>query len=223
MYSTDQLVSIVIPTYNVDIGKFAVFLNEIIDVCMTNNIQAEYIIVDDCSKEVEQLQKTIDTFDFVKSLNFIKLERNSGQDISTTTGVLTSSGDVIITIDDDGEYIAEDIILMLNTLKSTNADLVYGIRNMEKKSIFRAVTTRLFYWLLDIMGYDRVSSFKCMDSKFRPLLKKHISDRFFIIDKVLVEHAVNRRNIQVSFHSAVAGRYSVFMLFKRAYYFLRYR
>ncbi len=223
MSLNSPFLSIVIPTYNICEVTYLQFLNEISYQCSQHAYLAEIIIVDDASNNIEKLECTLQSLEFKDTVKLFKLKSNKGQDYTTAFGILHSTAPIIITIDDDAEYLASDIPKMINAMNELQADLIYGIRSSEKKNLIRKLSSKLFYYILKYFGYERVSSFRCLKAEYKNIIDEHINDQYFILDKVLFNQVKNIKSIIVDFNPLPGSRYTVFKLFKRAFDFVRYQ
>jgi glycosyltransferase involved in cell wall biosynthesis len=86
---------------------------------------AEVILVDDCA--VDSSPELIDTLaaehDWIVPLH---LMRNFGQHPATIAGILHSSGDWVVTMDEDLQHPPKDIEAMLRHAVTTGSDIVYA-------------------------------------------------------------------------------------------------
>lgn len=130
-----------------------------------NKITSEYeiIFVEDCGGD--------STWDKINTISKkdskvrgYQFTRNYGQHAATICGIMQSSGDWIVTIDDDLEQKPEDIIKLYGKINEGH-DLVYGIYEKRKHSLWRNVTSntvrKLFNFCIPKMNYD-YTSFRIM-------------------------------------------------------------
>jgi glycosyltransferase involved in cell wall biosynthesis len=84
----------------------------------------------------------------------IKLSRNFGQQSAILAGLLTSSGDVLISMDAD---LQDDITAIEDMVRAytRGAEIVYGVRrSRETDSFLKRTTAESFYRLLQAMGVE---------------------------------------------------------------------
>ncbi len=90
------------------------------------------------------------------SIKIIDFSRNFGHQAALTAGLDLSRGDVVITMDGDGQHPAKLIPKMLD-LYSAGYDIVLTQRtNDQKLSPFKRVSSNSFYWLIDKIGSTRI-------------------------------------------------------------------
>lgn len=118
-------VSIVIPVYNEEEAIVGV-INDIFSVMEKTSYVYELIIVDDCSTD-----RTVKRVCGLKEekLKLIKRKINRGAGASRKTGIINSSGEIIVMLDGDGTYNPEDIPRLLEYFPEY--DQVNGARDRE--------------------------------------------------------------------------------------------
>ena len=122
--------SIVIPAYNE--GRTIHFiLDKIKAVELTNNIEKEVIIVNDCSGDdtevaIERYRQTNSEL----NIQYYKHEVNQGKGAALHTGIAKATGDYLIIQDADLEYDPAEYNDLLKPVISGFADVVYGSRFM---------------------------------------------------------------------------------------------
>jgi len=121
--SKEILISVVIPLYNEE--------NSIKDVInrIPNHRLYEIVIVDDGSTDnsVERI-KEIENRD----IRIIQHEKNRGYGASLLTGFENAVGDIIVTMDSDGQHNPEEIPNLIKPIIDNKADFVIGSRYLGK-------------------------------------------------------------------------------------------
>lgn len=122
--------SIVVPVYNE--GKtIATVLDKIKGVQLTNAIEKEIIVVNDCSADnteeeiLSYQRRNTDT-----TIKYYKHEVNRGKGAALHTGFMQATGDCTIVQDADLEYDPNEFNLLLKPFLDGFADVVYGSRFM---------------------------------------------------------------------------------------------
>jgi glycosyltransferase involved in cell wall biosynthesis len=115
----------------------------------------EIVFVDDGSRDrsLEILRRLAAESPRVKVISF---SRNFGHQRALTAGILHSSGDVVVSLDADLQDPPELIEEMLEKYRQGN-DIVYAVRRTrEKDTVFKRLTARCFYRLMQSMGVDLI-------------------------------------------------------------------
>ena len=115
----------------------------------------------------------------------VRLAKNFGQHNATICGIAQASGAYIITIDDDLQNPPEEISKLIETMQSSDADLVYGIYGKKHHSMARNLGSGA------LKGWSRRvfktkgdgSSFRLMKSSLAKNLLNH-QINFIYIDEL---------------------------------------
>lgn len=189
----NPLISVIIPLFNEE--------NTIKDVIVRipNHQKYEIIIVDDGSTDnsVKKIQEINN-----REIKIIKHEKNQGYGAALLSGFESATGDIIITIDSDGQHNPEEIPILIKPILNKEADLVIGSRFLGKCHYKMPLYARagayfvnLFLWLLFLQKvYDNQCGFRAFK-------------------KDIVKIAKNIRNTGMGFSTEI--------LFKAAYYSYR--
>ncbi|MEI6899716.1 MAG: glycosyltransferase family 2 protein [Bacteroidota bacterium] len=128
--------SIVVPVYNSHQSLEELY-NRIVQTFRNLKNSFEVIFVDDDSADeswsiLEKIKKANPG-----TVTAIRLAKNFGQHNATICGIANSSGEWIITIDDDLQNPPEEITKLIEMMQHTNSDLVYGIYEKKHHSMAR--------------------------------------------------------------------------------------
>src|SRR5918998_3495203 len=113
---------------------------------------AEVILVNDCGPDNSALvmRELAAKYDWVRP---VWLSRNFGQHPATIAGVASSSGDWVITMDEDGQHDPADMGVLLDAALSNQVSLVYARPvNAAPHTAFRNVTSRFAKRLITLMS-----------------------------------------------------------------------
>ncbi len=163
-----MLYSIVIPVYN-----SASMIHELyqrIKQVFENDIREDFeiILVDDSSRDgsLAEIRKISAADQRVK---YILLAKNHGQQKAVMCGIEHSSGDYVITMDDDLQHPPEEIPKLIAKIKSdAGLDVVIGMYDSKKHSGIRKLGTKLLDILSNVIFKKekalKLTSFRIMKS-----------------------------------------------------------
>ena len=137
--------SIVVPVYNEELGivEFANRLKMNLDQLQ---MQYEVIFINDGSTDSTQDKIESIKWDELKSFEF---QFNAGHMKALEAGFEKSTGKLVLTMDSDLQHPPKYIKNFIEKQKETNADVVYGIRDLRKEdSLFKRTTARFYYGLV---------------------------------------------------------------------------
>lgn len=197
--------SIVIPVYN-----SADTLNLLIDrlTASLRNLGKSYeiILVNDGSRDnswrtLQALQNT-----FPDKITVIELMRNFGQHNAIMCGLKQSSGNLVVTLDDDLQNPPEEIGALIQKIESEDLDLVYGMYRTKQHAWFRNLgssLTQIFYRFVFKVN-NGVSAFRIMR---RPLVNCLFSYNlnYTYIDGLLAWNTTRIGEIEVQHDSRTEG------------------
>lgn len=208
-------VSVVVPVFNSQ-GSLKELFEKLNYTLTQLNLSFEVVFVDDCSKDSSWdvlLELKESHSDLVKLIRF---SRNFGQHNATLCGLRYAKGDVALTIDDDLQQAPEDIVLLLDRMKQTNADLVYGVGG-EHHSTFRKVGSSLYKKTAKYIDgkYGDGSSFRLIS---RSLLEKVVqhTNHFVLLEELLFWYTQNIEIVPVQHFPKKSGKsgYSPWKIFQ---------
>ncbi len=129
------LISIIIPVYNEE--KTIKFLLENLPKGKT----IEIIVIDDNS--FDGSLKEIKKFKFISQLKIIKHRKNRGYGGALLSGIKKANGQIIITMDSDGQHRPEDISSLISPILNQEADIAIGSRYKGSYDYKLPLSTRL--------------------------------------------------------------------------------
>ena len=135
------LVSIILPMYNEEhtIGKVLGNLPK------GNSI--EIIVVDDHSKD--NSLKEIERINENNEIKVIKHRKNRGYGAAIVTGINNARGEVLVTMDSDGQHSPYDLLAMIKPILNDEADYTIGSRYLGSYFYKLPVSTRLGELLIE--------------------------------------------------------------------------
>lgn len=125
-----KTLSIIIPLYN-EANTIIAILDKINSVVLSNQIEKEIIIVNDCSTDNSKtlVEEYIES-NTVINIKLINQNKNRGKGAAIQKGIKSASGEFLIIQDADLEYDPYEYNDLLKPVISGNADVVYGSRFM---------------------------------------------------------------------------------------------
>lgn len=195
------MLSVIIPAYNEEKCIRRAY-TEIQSLLTENNIEGEFIFVDDGSQDLtyEVINELSGEKENITGLHF---SRNFGKESAISAGLGAADGDCAVVIDCDLQHPPEKIIEMYR-LWEQGYEIVEGIkkeRGQEKKMY--SMGAKVFYSVISRMaGFDMANSsdFKLLDRKVIDVLNKMPERGFFRAisywvgyKKATVEYDVKKR------------------------------
>jgi glycosyltransferase involved in cell wall biosynthesis len=147
--------SFVIPVHN-EAGNITSLDKEIKALIERENLTAEVIYVNDGSTD-----NSLTELNSLSSVTIIDLNRNYGQATALDAGFKHSEGDIVISLDGDGQNDPKDIPALLEKLQTDNLDVVAGWRKVRKDSGKIKLLTRIGRLLRQILIQDLVHDTGC--------------------------------------------------------------
>jgi glycosyltransferase involved in cell wall biosynthesis len=147
--------SIIIPLYNEE-GNLTSLHQEIQEVISTLGKSAEIIYINDASTDgsLAELRS-------LSGLTIINLNRNYGQAVALDAGFKAAQGDVVISLDGDGQNDPHDIPRLLQKMEEGNFDVVAGWRKSRSDNRSIKILTRIGRVLRRFLISDAVHDTGC--------------------------------------------------------------
>ena len=166
--------SIIIPAYN-EANTIHLILDKVKKVNLTNNINKEIIIINDCSTdETEKAIQNYITINPTIDIQYFKHEINKGKGAALHTGISKATGEFLIIQDADLEYNPEEYNDLLKPVLNGFADVVYGSRFIGGKphrilffwhTIGNKILTTLSNMFSNLNLTDMETCYKLFDTK----------------------------------------------------------
>jgi polyisoprenyl-phosphate glycosyltransferase len=154
----DHTVSIVVPVYRGEqhlralVTEIAEFIEPHTSADGHPYRVVEVVLVDDCGPDdsARVIRELADEHDWVRP---VWLSRNFGQHPATIAGMASSSGEWIVTMDEDGQHDPADIASLLDAALREQASLVYAApTNAAPHSHFRNMTSKAAKRILNALS-----------------------------------------------------------------------
>lgn len=174
--------SVVIPVYN-ERENLVPLTREIHSVLEKQGFAYEILFIDDGSQD--------GSFEVMKMLNeqdchvrIVQFRRNFGQTAAFAAGFEYARGNLIVTIDADGQNDPADIPRLIEKLESENYDVVVGWRKNRKESGLRRLLSRTANRIIrhgsNIVVHDRGCSLKVFRSDLAKCMRLYGQQHRFL-------------------------------------------
>jgi glycosyltransferase involved in cell wall biosynthesis len=148
------LCSICIPIYNEEAG-LPVFLDHLLH-CLSRfetaiGMHFEVIAVDDGSED-DSLLILKETASRDSRLRVHAFEQNSGHQAAILCGLKHAMGDLIITMDSDGQDPPDTIIELIDAYQDSKHEIILAKRRSRQDKLHKKITAWIFYRTLSFLG-----------------------------------------------------------------------
>jgi glycosyltransferase involved in cell wall biosynthesis len=154
--------SIVIPVFNED-QNLSPLYSELVDVLSGMRISYEMIFIDDGSFD-QSFQVLSSIHEADEKVKIVQFRKNFGQTAAFAAGFDIAQGELILTIDADGQNDPHDIPKLLDVLRSGDYDFVTGWRINRQEPLIRKILSRTANFLISrstqLLIHDRGCSLK---------------------------------------------------------------
>jgi polyisoprenyl-phosphate glycosyltransferase len=148
---TMPVIEFVVPLFNEKAGLLR-FHSQLLEVPLSHEYTRRFIYVNDGSTDGTQqaLEELAAAYEDVK---VVELSRNFGNQAALSAGLDSATGDIVISLDGDGQHPPSLIPEMLK-LHAGGCDIVQARRIDQKATadFLKRLTSRAFYWLLGFVG-----------------------------------------------------------------------
>jgi len=189
------LISIVIPVYNEE--------NSIKDVLykIPNHYSYEVVVVDDGSSDnsVKKIEEAK-----LKGIKLIRHSNNKGYGAALLTGIQQAKGDIIITMDSDGQHNPKEIANLIKPIINDKADIVVGSRYLGKSQYKVPLHTRLgelvikkvLWYLFRQIISNNQSGFRAFTKNCRDIFEDMIYTGFGFCTEILFKASYKKFRIR---------------------------
>jgi glycosyltransferase involved in cell wall biosynthesis len=189
----DPLVTFVVPAYNE-----AASLEEVLRRVYALPLRAEVIAVDDGS--TDHTPDILQAFGRSEGLIALRHERNRGKGAAVRTGLVRSTGDVVVIQDADMEYDPADVPELIRPIVEGYADVVYGSRlsggRPQRAYMFwHLLANRLLALLTNVLWNTTLSDMETGYKAFRGELVREfeLSEEDFRIEPEITANVLDRK------------------------------
>lgn len=140
------LISVVIPVYRAS-QSLEILIDRLHQVLKQMEDDYEIILVDDCSPDDSWLVLKTLKQQYGKSLKLARLLVNVGQHNAILCGLSLSTGEIVITMDDDLQHPPDQIPKLVESIDQ-GFDLVIGAYESKKHSRIRQSSGQLIDWII---------------------------------------------------------------------------
>ena len=147
-------IDIVVPLYNEE-KSVLVFHDRLVAALAGLPYNFKLLYIDDGSTDQTPIQLFSLTQD--ERITVVRLSRNFGHQAALTAGMDLADGDVVITLDGDGQHPPELIPTMI--AKYLDGFEIVQMQRIDnaKTGFFKKITSRWFYWLINKLGEIKIS------------------------------------------------------------------
>lgn len=213
-----MLHSIVIPVYN-SAQSISKIVERLLITFQQISKSIEIILVDDYSSDnsweilltIKQKHPSI--------IKLIKLSKNFGQHQAIFCGLQYVKGDLIITLDDDGQNPPEEIPHLLKKIKTNKADLCYGVYAKKQHHFLRNISSKLVQIIFKSIFKNKgdVTAFRCFTKQLNDKITRTTQSNIYL-DGLMHWHTSNISYVTVEHKNRLYGNsnYSILKLLKLA-------
>jgi putative glycosyltransferase len=143
----------------------------------------EIILVNDGSPD-DSLARVVDIANSDKHIVVVDLSRNFGHHKAMMTGLKYAAGELVFLIDSDLEEEPEWLTPFFEQMTRENCDVVYGVQERRKGSLFERYSGQLFYRLFRLLSGlslpDNITVARLMTRRYVDALVQHREYEIFM-------------------------------------------
>lgn len=149
----------IIPCFNEE-KNIAPLFKEIVEVCRKNNYQWQIIWVNDGSRDGSQKEMEKTAEGYPSQVTVIQFRNNFGKAAAVTAGFKEAKGDLVVTIDGDGQDDPREITKFLAKIDE-DYDLVVGWKQKRLDSMVKNKTSKFFNWVTNRSAHLSLHDHNC--------------------------------------------------------------
>lgn len=147
--------SIIVPVFNEE-DNVAPLHAEIVETMEKLEGGYEVIFIDDGSSD-----KTVENLHNLSPIVVVELRKNFGQTAAMDAGIKTAQGELLITLDGDGQNPPAEIPKLLKVMDEGGYDVVSGWRQKRKDPFFKRFVSRGANMLRSVFVKDQIQDSGC--------------------------------------------------------------
>lgn len=155
--------SIIIPFYNE--AETAEFL---IQETKSHNPSAEIIAINDGSTD-----QTLSVLRSIEGIRVLDAPKNRGQSSALYAGLVSANGEILVTMDGDGQNDPADIPKLVNAL-SKDIGMVCGFRKKRKDVLSKRLASKIGNFIRRLFVQDGIRDTGCSLKSFRKSAVQHL-------------------------------------------------
>ncbi len=164
------MISVIVPFFNEEENVFLV-LKELDYFLSYLNKDYEILAIDDGSKD-GTLKVLKDLKKELKNLRVLMAKENGGQSSALWAGICHSKGEIIVTMDGDGQNLPEDITKLLEGLE--NFDMVIGVRKERRDNFWKKFSSKIANGFRRFVLKDKFQDIGCGLKAFKRKVLKDL-------------------------------------------------
>jgi undecaprenyl-phosphate 4-deoxy-4-formamido-L-arabinose transferase len=181
LHERPLLISVVVPVHGDgrDLDDLTTRLQAVLD----RSAHWELILVNDGSPPPawDRITHLAASRDSIKGID---LQQNAGQHNAILAGIRASSGDVVVTMDDDLQHPPEEVPALLKQLEESGDDIVYGTPFVgvhgHRRQVGGSFARRLVAYTSGVPEARIVSAFRAFKGTLRPAFAAYDGPQVFI-------------------------------------------
>ncbi|MHA2357565.1 MAG: glycosyltransferase family 2 protein, partial [Candidatus Heimdallarchaeaceae archaeon] len=150
---------------------------ELKEVLISNSYDYEIIFIDDGSTDNTLIELKSIIEEGEKNVRAIQLRKHFGKSAALTAGFQNTYGNIIVSLDGDGQDNPHDIPLLLKAL-SNDVDIVCGWRYNRHDSFFKKVPSKIYNFLNRLFNRMKIHDSGCTLRAYR----KEAVDELLLLD-----------------------------------------
>ena len=150
--------SVVVPVLN-EAGSLRELHRRLSEIMTGRYDPVEFIFVDDHSSDATP-EILGELADVDPRIVVLRLKRNYGQTVALAAGFDHAAGEIVLSMDGDLQHDPSDIPRLIDTLESSDADIVSGWRQKRVDNLFfRRIPSRVANWLMAKLSGVKIHDF----------------------------------------------------------------